>query len=369
MAVSIRNVYYLLCYALDYLEARDLVDVNAIPGDRVENLLGQVLRDGVSQLVRRGLDRGYVGAVEDGRRLRGKVLVSETVQRILLPQGRVACQVDDLSYDVPHNRVLKAAMTALMGIPSLDDGIRRGLRDHCLLMREVSDVDLSPATFRTVQLHRNIARYRFLLDVCRLVDRSFLPEPGTGRRRFRPFTSSDQEMGALFEEFVRNFLKREQDAFKVGITKVPWEAVSVSGSDLAWLPEMRTDVLLTSPTQRIVIETKYTGTPNQARYGGVRKLISSHLYQLSTYLAHLTVTSGPRPIGMLLYAGNHEDQHLEYRLGGHTILIRSLDLALEWREIHQRLLGLSAELESRAPVSGREAGSLVEEPRDDASAL
>ena len=57
---------------------------------------------------------------ETSRRLRGKVLLVETLQRSLLEQGRVACQIDELSQDVPHNRVIKAAMLALATLPGID---------------------------------------------------------------------------------------------------------------------------------------------------------------------------------------------------------------------------------------------------------
>ncbi len=63
MAVPVQNIYYLLCYAWNRLEARDLVDVDAVPGNRVANLLGKVLQDGVANLIRRGFDRGYGEAV------------------------------------------------------------------------------------------------------------------------------------------------------------------------------------------------------------------------------------------------------------------------------------------------------------------
>lgn len=349
MSVSVQNVYYLLCYAWDRLEARSLVDLHAIQGDRIENLLGQVLRHGVAHLIRRGLDRGYVADMEDGRRLRGKILVSETVQRTLLPQGRVACQVDELSHDVPHNRVIKAAMAALMHLPSLDDGIRAALRDHRRRMHDVSDIELSPAAFRSVQLHRNVAGYAFVLNVCHLVARSFLPEAGTGRMRFHPFTANEQEMGHLFQAFVRNFLAREQDAFAVSAPKVPWDAVPLDGSDLAWLPEMRTDVMLTNASGRIAIETKYYATPYQG-YHGSKKIISAHLYQLLTYVSHLRATAGPKPLGVLLYAGAIDEQRQDYQLGGHTVLVRGLDLGLDWQGIHRQMLRFARELQERLAV-------------------
>ena len=63
MSVTVQNIYYLLCYAWDRLEARNLVDVTSIPGNRIENLLGKVLHDGVAHLIRSGFDRGYVSAL------------------------------------------------------------------------------------------------------------------------------------------------------------------------------------------------------------------------------------------------------------------------------------------------------------------
>ena len=343
MAIPIQNIYYLLCYAWDRLKARDLVDISAVSGSRIENLLGKVLDAGVAHLVRRGLDRGYVESEEEGCRLRGKLLLSETIGRCLLPVGRVVCQVDHLSHDVPHNRVIKAAMRALLGLPTLDSELRAGLRAHCQRMQEVADVELAPAAFRRVQLHRNVARYAFLLNVAQLVARSFIPDEKTGTKRFHPFTANEQEMGLLFECFVRNFLRREQHVFHVAAVRVPWDLDVEASSDPTWLPEMRTDVMLTSCAARATIETKYYATPFQAHYGST-KLISGHLYQLLTYLAHLGATEGPEPIGVLLYASSGEVQRLRYRLGSQTVLVRSLDLNRDWQAIHRDLLDLADEL-------------------------
>jgi len=344
MAIPVQNVYYLLCYAWDRLEARNHVDVGAVPGNRVENLLGKVLQNGVAHLIRRGLDRGYVAFDEEGRRLRGKLLLSETIGRTLLPSGRVACRADELSHDVPHNRVIKAAMRALMSVPGLDNSIRAGLRDHCRRLHGVTDVDLSPTAFRHIQLHRNVARYAFLVNIAQLVARSFVPDERTGRGRFHPFTASEQEMGLLFEAFVRNFLRREQDHFDVSAAKVPWDFDPAVSSDAVWLPEMRTDVMLTHhPTHRVAIETKFYVAPYQSQYGS-KKLISSHLYQLLTYVEQLSRAPGPQPTGVLLYAGVGQEERLQYKLGGNQILVRRLDLDRDWRDIHRGLLALAAEL-------------------------
>lgn len=348
MSVPVQNIYYLLCYAWDRLEVRDQIDVDTVAGNRTENLLAHVLSEGVGNLIRRGLDRGYVPYEEEGRRLRGKLLVSETVKRTLLPRGRVACRHDELSLDVPHNRVLRAAMRELLGLSSLDPDLRAVLHNHCMRLRDVSDVDLSPSAFRPVQLHRNVAYYSFMMNVCRLVATSFLPHPETGRGRFHPFTANPQEMGAVFESFVRRFLSREQSEFEVSSPKIPWNVECANESDTKWLPEMRTDVTLTSLSQTVIIETKYYAQPFQQHHGKTKKLISSHLYQLHTYLSQYEQTLGRNPTGVLLYAGAGDTYRLNFRIGRHRIMIRTLDLEQPWRAIHRDLLSIGSECEGAA---------------------
>ena len=339
MSVPIRNIYYLLCYAWDRLPWLDLIDVGSIAGDRIENLLGKVMKEGVAHLLRQGLDRGYVDLDEEGRHFRGKLLLTETLSRVLLPNGRVACRADNFTYDVPHNRVVKAAMRALTGISGLDPGLRLALGDHCRRMNEVDDIELSLRAFREVQLHRNAARYALLVNVAYLVAQSLLPEEGFGRQRFRRFTENEQTMGRLFESFVRNFLRREQDDYQIGAEIVPWRLDSVTDSDRAWLPQMKTDVTLKRASRRLVIETKYYAMPYQEHYGR-RTIISDHLYQLLTYMSHLRSPDKPDPEGMLLYARVGQDYGMDYDLAGHRVKVRTLNLSQNWEGIHRDLLAL-----------------------------
>ncbi|MCB9707286.1 MAG: hypothetical protein H6714_00655 [Myxococcales bacterium] len=340
MPIPIQNIYYLLCYAWDRLEARGLVSTDALAGHRVEHLLAKVLGVGVGHLLRGGLDRGYIVAHEEGPRLRGKFLLTESISRCLLPRGHAACSVDELSHDVPHNRVIKAAMRTLLEVPELDSRLRVQLRSHCQRMGSVADIKLSIASISKVQLHRNLARYRFMVEIANLVARSYLPDERTGSKRFHPFNANEQEMGMLFENFVRNFLRREQDTFHVEAKKVAWDLDATTSSDPKWLPDMRTDITLTNNTSRIVMETKYYATPYQTHHNTAKKLISSHLYQLLTYLTHLRATPGPKPKGILLYAATGGVSNLQYKLADHDISIRAIDLNQSWAAIHKDLLEL-----------------------------
>lgn len=346
MAVPLQNIYYLLCYAWKRFEAKPLTDVSAIPGNRVENLLAQVLIDGVTRLLRSGLDRGYISLNEECRTLRGKLLLGQTVKRSLLQRGQVACELDEFTHDVPHNRVIKAALTELIAVRTVDAALRRSLQRLRDRLHEVRDVELDREALRQVRPHRNIARYGFLMNVCELVAYSFLPESSTGRRRFHAFTEQPQTMGLIFQDFVRNFLAREHDAYSIDAPQVRWQASAVRASDLEWLPAMRTDMVLTNEEQRVIIEAKYYATPLQSHHQ-TRKLISGHLYQILTYVSQMDMSDGPRPIGALLYAMAGEEMRYDYVLGGHVVLVRSLNLNRPWQSIHRDLLAIASEFAAR----------------------
>src|SRR5690242_16948293 len=108
-AIPIRNLYYLLLYAWDKFPEGEQVEVGAEASPDLPDLLARVLLSGSRRLLRRGLDRGYLGAVEELAAPRGRFLLGDTTKRNSLLNGRVVCAYDELSVDVPHNRILKAA--------------------------------------------------------------------------------------------------------------------------------------------------------------------------------------------------------------------------------------------------------------------
>jgi 5-methylcytosine-specific restriction enzyme subunit McrC len=333
VAIPIQNIYYLLCYAWDKLEALDMVDVSGIPADRQENLFAKVLSQGVAKLISRGLDRGYISREERGRRIRGKLLMSTSVKSSLFQRGMAACEVDELSYDVPHNRVLKASMRVLMSMPTVERALRQELRSHVVAMSPVADLSLAPTLFRPIQLHRNNARYAFLIHVCELLCGCLLPDPESGKQRFHPFDANEQKMGKIFELFVKHFLRREQSDYRVTAPKIDW-VLEPRGWSASWLPEMRTDIVLANPGHQILIDAKFY----KERVSSSGKLQSSHLYQLMSYLTHFP--PGPPTNGVLLYAGDDALPRLDFCLGGREVSIRSLDLDQPWQAIRRDLLAL-----------------------------
>lgn len=355
MRVRIENLYYLLCYAWDRLEAQHFVDRDALAADRPADLFAKVLMDGLRHLIRRGIDRGYVAFEEDTRRPRGKLDLVRTMSRCLDHAGRVHCHVDELSHDVLHNQILKSVMLRLGAAKDVDRGLRGDLRLLARQLNDVSEVPLRASLFGMVQLHRNNAFYGFLLDVAQLVYRNLLVEEKTGAWRFRDFTGDEREMGLLFEAFVRNFLRREQTAFRVGRQRIPWDAAPIGGSDATLLPGMHTDITLTRPGQRIVVETKCVQRTLVQGAHGAAKFRSDHLYQLHAYLSNLDRDGGPPSRGVLLYAEAERPLHQRFRIGGRDVIVRTVSLDQDWRGVRAELLRLVTELASEHVAIDRTA--------------
>lgn len=340
MKIPIENIYYLLCYAWDKLDEAEVVDAHAEDEKELIDLFAKVLTNGTRHLLRRGIDRGYLVHDEAIPGIRGKFMPAETVKRSLLITARAWCSFDELSADVLHNQILKATLHRLARHPALDAQLREDVTDILARFPAITNVSLTTAHFRRVQLHRNNAFYDFLLQVCRFLFDTLMIEEQTGQARFRDFLRDEGKMRILFQNFVLNFFRREQTDFEVSTPQIDWYDVDRTDPAIATLPKMHTDIVLTSKNHIVVIDTKFTPLAFHSHYEKERAQ-SGHLYQIFSYVKNLAAWNPTyRVDGMLLYPVIDEPFAEHYPLAGHTISIRSIDLGQPWRRIEADLLAL-----------------------------
>ena len=341
--IPIANIYYLLCYAWSHVEERDVVRLEELDGlERVHDLLGKVLAEGTFRLIRRGIDRGYREVREDLAGIRGKIAVGETAKRALRTRGQVTCDFEELSHDVLHNRILRSTLSSLLRIPDMHSDIRAEVRNAYTKLEDVRAVRLNRRLFQQVQLDRNRRYYRFLLSVCRLIHEQLLVDEQSGEARFTDFT--EERMERLYEDFIIEFYRREQDRYRVnhrGRT-IAWFDEGTPDHQRSKLPRMEADVILEASDRRIIMDAKYYRDSLGGRYGG--KLHSNNLYQLLAYLRNREATEppGPRHEGILLYPVVDTPLAADVRLEGFSIRARSIDLARDWRTIHEDMLTMIA---------------------------
>ncbi len=339
--IPVANLFYLLCYAWGHAKEREAVSLaDAGRLERIQDLLGIVLARGTLRLVKRGVGRHYVEVHTDLRGIRGKVDASEMAKRALRSRGLAACEYEELSIDVLHNRILRSTLGRLHRTPNLDEEVRQEVRSAYGKLAGVRTLRLDRGVFAQVQLHRNQRMYRFLLAVCRLIHEQLVVDERSGVHRFVRLDAEKRHK--LFEDFVIAFFRQEQRGFRVnhqgrGIRFVD---AGTREDQRKWIPGMEADIILESNDRRIIVDTKWYREP-LSDWHGSPKLRSGHLYQLLAYLRNRTAAKPDLPHeGLLLYAQVEAGFKIDVRLEGFDIQARTIDLSQDWREIHADMLAL-----------------------------
>ena len=342
MTIPVANLYYLLCYAWRHIKEGDIVRREELAGlDGTHNLLGKVLAEETFRLLRGGIDRGYLEIREDLTGIRGKLVIGETAKRALRARGRAACEFEELSHDVLHNRILRSTLADLLKLSDLHRDVRADVRTAYGRLHGVSLMRLERGLFRQVQLDRNRYVYRFLMWICELIRDCLIVEERSGTTRFRDVRKDEYRMGKVFEDFAIEFYRREQQEFRVNPSRaIQWNACGTRDDQRRMIPEMEADLILESENRRIILDTKYYRQALSSWRGSNSKLRSEHLYQLLAYLRNRETMSkpGPKHEGILLYPVVDEPLAVDVRLEGFDIRARGIDLGSEWRMIHDGML-------------------------------
>jgi 5-methylcytosine-specific restriction enzyme subunit McrC len=153
---------------------------------------------------------------------------------------------------------------------------------------------------------------------------------------FMDFERDHMALAYLFENFVRNFYKKEAEGYKVQSKVIYWDT---DNEDVSLLPQMRTDISLGTNAAKIIVDTKFYHSAFSKNYG-TEKLISGNLYQLFAYLTNNEKKSekDQKAKGILLYPKVQKDLDKTYQIKGHEVRVCTVDLNKNWPTIHERLL-------------------------------
>ena len=345
--IPLPTLYYFLCYAWNRLpEPAVLQASEAAPFQRPLGLLARVLLHGTRRRLRAGLPRAFQAQQAELTSLRGRTELAPTLGRGLLTRGRAVCTFDELSAELPLHQLLAQTLAVLVSAAGLPPALRRELAQvrqrfpAALVAAHIAPP--TAATFRELRRRRPDSPAAFLLHVCELVWHTALPAPtARGRGRFADFRRDETLMARIFEQFTRNFYRREQRRYRVFAETIAWQAAANRPADLALLPTMLTDTTLEAPDRKIILDTKYYAAALRPRYDRQR-LIAPHLYQLYAYLQNQRSVPGQTLEGVLLYPAATQAVDLRYTLGGHPVRVVTLNLHQPWSGIARDLLGLIA---------------------------
>ena len=343
MSIPIRNLYLLLSYAWDALEASDIRVVGSATEGPPQDLLASMLADTLAVALRRGLYRDYQTDVEETELPRGRLLFTPTLSRTCLARGRVVAERSDLSVDISLNRIAKAAVIRLLHTREVNNSLRDRLAGFLPLMRGVTDTPLSTTAILRTPVHSTAAAYRMVLGVAALVAESTTPQENGRNFQFADFIRDEHKMRRLFQRFVRVFLTREQSVAQVVARSFHWLGLEAEKLNGIMLPRMETDVVLITPQRLTVIDTKFTPKHFATRYGSSSTLRSDHLYQMFAYVQNIPRDENQSVNGVLLYPStNNGNFDVSWRLPSGAMRAKTVNLSASWEEIRASLLQLAA---------------------------
>jgi len=304
--VPIENLFYMLTYAYKLARFRDQESLLAGSDDLFEFIVLIFVKQ-VEQLVRHGIYRSYIDYEDNQRFLRGRLILSQHLQRNVVQAHRFFQRTNEFTPDVIENQILKYALWQLSRLNYDDANLRIRLRRSLSAFSEVSLSDISVADCDRVIYNRLNLSYETQIQLAKLLLQHLSVEGHAGQNTFATYLLP---MYQVFEVFVANYLAAyfsEHNSFALDIKPEIW-------LDMDQKERGEPDLVLTRDGRPyMVLDTKYkifSGAPSQ-----------SDRNQMFMYCHTLGLSQGT-----LIYAGKQNDDYQRH-FKGVTVEAMSLSLA------------------------------------------
>lgn len=333
--IPIQNVYYMLAYVFQVLNAQGYREVAAESFDNAAELCSAILAKGVSVQLKRGLNREYIEKNGAFSVVRGKINMSESIKERSLLNKKMICTFDDFSENTEMNRIIKTTMALLLR-SDLSKKRKNSLKKCLVYFRNVEPLAPHCIHWR-LSFNRHSGTYRMLIAICHLIIEGLIQTTTSGRVKLMDFFD-EQHMYHLYEKFILAYYKKEFPALHASASQIPWQ---LDDDENAMLPTMQSDIMLSHHGKILIIDAKYYKRTTQ-QYFDKQTIHSQNLYQIFTYVKNKEAALMNQKhvvSGMLLYAKTDEriqSDHI-YHMSGNQISVRTLDLDQDFSMIQKQL--------------------------------
>lgn len=199
-----RQLVHMLAVAHDLdVSAGALTAIDWQRDDLIEILIRLFARM-LTEAVRRGMPRQYVGQEDDLPVLRGRLDATRQFTRLAASPQILACRFDALSADIALNQIMKATVLKLLTLARGTE-TRRILRELAFAYTDIAQLPVKALRFDAVILDRTNARWRNLLALARLLLKGCFQTTSSGTKTGFALLFS---MNKLFEEYVTRLMSQ-----------------------------------------------------------------------------------------------------------------------------------------------------------------
>ena len=329
----------MLCYAWNIIEEINDIEFGDENFENIYNLMAKILEKFLNSLIKRGLYKNYILVEEDLAMLKGKIDFSKSIKTNVINQKRLICQYDILSTNILFNQIIKSALNKLINSKYLDEELKNKLIILSRYFIKIKDIKINNNTFKALKYHRNNIRYKFIINICKLIHNNFILDKNSdgGSGKFFIDKNEKKTMHRIYEKFVLNFYKFHYPNFKIEPKKIKWQFEN----NRRFIPNMKTDITIYNKEKCLIIDTKFYKEILK-EHNGKEMIRPSHLYQIYAYMNNIKFKGNIK--GILLYAVDTKGTTLkeDYEIKdmqnkNFYIEIITLDLREKWENIEKQL--------------------------------
>ena len=333
--IPIQNIYYMLSYAFQTLQADNYKDLATGKFHNTAELCAAILDKGIGIQLKRGLRRDYVAKSESLSTLQGKLNISESIKTQTMLKKQMICTYDEFSINTEFNQIIKSTVLLLLKA-NITNSRKKSLRKLLLFFSDVNEIDLHFVNWNR-QYNRSNQSYQMLIGICYLVYKGLLATQSDGNTKLMDFFD-EQRMCRLYEKFLLEYYRKEHPELTANTSQIAWQ---LDDTENQMLPRMQTDIMLSKNNNILIIDAKYYSHMTQQQYG-IHTLHSNNLYQIFTYVKNkeFELKNCEHTVsGMLLYAQTDEDiiPNNTYHMSGNQISVLALDLNQDFSNISRTL--------------------------------
>lgn len=333
--IPIQNIYYMLSYAFQTLQAENYKDLAAENFHNTAELCAAILDKGIGIQLKHGLRRDYVSKSESLSTLQGKLNISESIKTQTMLKKQMICTYDEFSTNIQFNQIIKSTVLLLLKA-NITNSRKKSLRKLLLFFSDVNEIDLHFVNWNQ-QYNRSNQNYQMLIGMCYLVYKGLLTTQNNGTTKLMDFFDG-QRMCRLYEKFLLEYYRKEHPELTANASQIAWQ---LDDNENQMLPRMQTDIMLSKNNNILIIDAKYYSHMTQQQYG-IHTLHSNNLYQIFTYVKNkeFELRNYEHTVsGMLLYAQTDEDiiPNNTYHMSGNQISVLALDLNQDFSKISRTL--------------------------------
>jgi 5-methylcytosine-specific restriction enzyme subunit McrC len=355
--IPIKNLFYMLCYAWNVLAVMDDVKVGTDDFDDAYNLLSRVFSFGIGKLIRSGFHRSYIEQTEELSTLRGKIQVQQSIIQLSQQRKSLICTYDEYSSDDIFNQILKYTMDSLLSNPNVSMTTKQQLKEQSFFFANISSNAPTKENRQKLVFNRNNLTYKLLINIAVMLHENTIVNEDTGQNTFKDFFRHEH-MHKVFEMFILNFyaLHLDKKEYRVHAPKINWhmeqDAADTWGEmfDVDDNPgDRRTDIVIENKKMnlQLIFDAKYYKKTFVGAYMNPNDLRArtAHLNQLRSYLIDSDYSGNK--VGALLYpmVNNDLNRGKVFPIEGTTIIIKTINLNTDWKNIEQDLLDFVKKIE------------------------